>query len=148
MKRTPHFLIALIAALMCLCVPASAQSRAQIDRIQDSIQVLRDLTQQNQVELPPPEKRSGRAYGHLGYSIQCVVHPLLHFPCAFPCGPDPIGFPEQAVCSKQILVSLPPFPRHPIQVRPRSFLATAGCGGCARCGLRRRVWHRPSTAGP
>ena len=47
MKRTPRFLIALIGALMCLRVPASAQNRDQIDRIQNSVQVLRDLTQQS-----------------------------------------------------------------------------------------------------
>lgn len=52
MQRAPRFVVAALAALMCLRVPVAAQSREQLDRIQDSIQVLRDLTRQADVRIP------------------------------------------------------------------------------------------------
>src|SRR5690349_4741443 len=52
MHRAPRFLVAALAALICLRVPVAAQGRDQLDRIQDSIHVLRDLTQQADVRIP------------------------------------------------------------------------------------------------
>ena len=52
MHRAPRFVVAALAALMCLRVPVAAQGREQLDRIQDSIHVLRDLTQQADMRIP------------------------------------------------------------------------------------------------